>query len=104
MLREARHKSRKAPSVTETVGTGAVSKTTQKKMEAVERNVAPGVAGPRSRAAAKRQAKALAEKRDVDAALEAIGSPYRTSSQPALAFDDDDISAVDNDQKLFTDF
>jgi hypothetical protein len=90
--------------MTLTVGAAVVSKTTQQNIEAVERNVAPGLEGAGSLAAAKRQAKALAEKRDVDAALEAISSPYRTSSQSAPTFDSDDISAVDNDQKLFTDF
>jgi hypothetical protein len=89
------HKSRKEPSVTETV-----SAARQRDMEEVERNAS--VTGG-SLAEARAKAKELEERERVKDGLELMGGTPETSPKPKSDFVDD-VLALNPDQRLFTDF
>jgi len=102
-LREARHASRRAPTVTETVASGSVSAATHKDMENVEKSASPKVAGTTSLSESKRKAKAYEQQQNVDATLEAMGSPHRTTAPTSKPnFISEEWLLSDDEQELFT--
>lgn len=96
----ALHKSRKAPSVMQTV-----SAATQRDMEGVERNAAVTSkrGGSLAEAKAKAKAKELEEKQRAREALELMGSTPETTPKQKSGFAHD-VLAMDPYQRLFTDF